>query len=181
MEIKPEKLQEKINTGKCLIIDVRTPIEYQSLHIKNATNIPLDILSEKEILELADKNEEIFVVCQSGKRGETACKKLAEFGFTNVSNIIGGTLACNDAGLDVVLGKKSVSLERQVRIAAGAFILIGFLGSFYISSMIYLSAFVGAGLLFSGITDTCGMALVLAKMPWNKINLNCEKKWKIEL
>jgi len=72
--------------------------------------------------------------------------------------------------LPVVRGKKSIPLERQVRIAAGFLVLLGaVLGFFVHPYFIGLSAFVGAGLMFAGITDTCGMALVLAKMPWNQV------------
>jgi hypothetical protein len=71
--------------------------------------------------------------------------------------------------LPVVRGKKAISLERQVRIAAGSLVLLGVIGSLLIHPyVIGLSAFVGAGLLFAGITDTCGMGMLLARMPWNR-------------
>jgi len=79
-------------------------------------------------------------------------------------------MACVEAGLPVVRGKKAISLERQVRIAAGSLVLLGaVLGSFVHPAFIGLSAFVGAGLAFSGITDTCGMGMILARMPWNQV------------
>jgi hypothetical protein len=86
-----------------------------------------------------------------------------------VVNIEGGTLACVEAGLPVVRGKKAISLERQVRIAAGSLVLLGAALSFVHLAFIGLSAFVGAGLVFAGITDTCGMGMMLARMPWNQI------------
>ena len=89
-------------------------------------------------------------------------------GFSNVVNIEGGTMACVEAGLPVVRGKKAISLERQVRIAAGSLVLLGAALSFVHPAFIGLSAFVGAGLVFAGITDTCGMGLILARMPWNQ-------------
>ena len=85
-------------------------------------------------------------------------------------NVEGGTLACVDAGLPVVRGKKAVSLERQVRIAAGSLVLLGAALSFVHPAFVGLSAFVGAGLVFSGITDTCGMGMILARMPWNQVS-----------
>jgi rhodanese-related sulfurtransferase len=93
-----------------------------------------------------------------------------ETGYSNVISVEGGTNAWSEAGLPVVRGKKAVSLERQVRIAAGFLVLLGIgLGVVVHPYLLGLSAFVGAGLMFSGITDTCGMALVLARMPWNHV------------
>ena len=82
----------------------------------------------------------------------------------------GGTLACVEAGLPVVRGRKAISLERQVRIAAGLLVLLGaLLGWLVHPAFVGLSAFVGAGLVFAGVTDTCGMGLLLARMPWNRV------------
>ena len=82
----------------------------------------------------------------------------------------GGTLACEAANLPVVRGQKAISLERQVRIAAGSLVLIGAILGFWVDPYwIALAAFVGAGLIFAGITDTCGMAMLLARMPWNQV------------
>jgi hypothetical protein len=87
-----------------------------------------------------------------------------------VVNVEGGTQAWAQAALPVVRGKKAISLERQVRIAAGSLVLIGSLLSYFAHPYwIALPAFVGAGLLFSGITDTCGMGMLLARMPWNQV------------
>ena len=84
-------------------------------------------------------------------------------------NVEGGTLAWEQAGLPVVRGKKAMSLERQVRIAAGSLVVLGTaLGAFVHPGFLGLSAFVGAGLVFAGVTDTCGMGMVLARMPWNR-------------
>ncbi len=91
-------------------------------------------------------------------------------GLSDVINIEGGTSAWEQAGLPVVRGKKAMSLERQVRIAAGSLILVGVILSFVVHPyLIGISAFVGAGLVFAGITDTCGMGMMLAKMPWNQV------------
>src|SRR5271157_3127554 len=90
--------------------------------------------------------------------------------YHNVVNVEGGTLEWERAGLPVVRGKKTVSLERQVRIAAGSLVVLGTgLGAFVHPGFLALSAFVGAGLVFAGITDTCGMGMLLARMPWNRV------------
>ena len=113
--------------------------------------------------------EPMYFICRSGSRGQQACEKFVKADFPNVVNVEGGTMACVDAGLPVVRGKKAVSLERQVRIGAGSLVLLGaILGWLVHPAFIGLSAFVGAGLLYSGVTDTCGMGMVLARMPWNR-------------
>jgi rhodanese-related sulfurtransferase len=107
-------------------------------------------------------------VCRSGGRSQQACEKFLKAGFANVVNVEGGTLACENTGLPLVRGKKVISLERQVRIAAGSLVLLGVvLGWLVHPYLVGLSAFVGAGLLFAGLTDTCGMGMLLARMPWN--------------
>ena len=113
--------------------------------------------------------EAVYVICRSGGRGKQACEKFVKSGFLNVVNVDGGTLACVAAGIPTLQGKKTISLERQVRIAAGALVVLGaLLALFYNPSFVLLSGFVGAGLIFAGVTDTCGMAMVLARMPWNQ-------------
>ncbi|MFO1020702.1 MAG: rhodanese family protein [Planctomycetales bacterium] len=105
----------------------------------------------------------------SPEGGEQACQKLLTAGHGQVINVEGGTKAWIAAGQSVIRGKKTISLERQVRIAAGFLVVAGAaLGFFVHPYWIGLSAFVGAGLMFAGITDTCGMAMVLARMPWNQ-------------
>ena len=115
------------------------------------------------------KREPLYIICRSGSRGRQACEKFAAAGYTNVVNVEGGTLAWEQAGLPVVPGKKTISLERQVRIAAGALVVLGTaLGFFVHPAFLSLPAFVGAGLIFAGVTDTCGMGMLLARMPWNR-------------
>ena len=97
------------------------------------------------------------------------CQKLEAAGFTKIVNVAGGTSAWQSAGLPVVEGKKVMSLERQVRIAAGSLVVIGaVVGQFVHPAGYGLSAFIGAGLVFAGVTDTCGMGMMIAKMPWNR-------------
>ena len=101
-----------------------------------------------------------------------ALEKLKGHSERNFVVIDGGLTALKAAGADIISGtKKVVSLERQVRIAAGLFVLVGVLLGYFVSTALFaIAGFVGAGLLFSGITDTCGMAMVLAKMPWNQLS-----------
>ncbi|MBI1247861.1 DUF2892 domain-containing protein [bacterium] len=169
--ISPQELNKLMQNGSCEVIDVRTPAEFQEIHATVATNIPLDRLSPKDVMEARNGSagNPLYVICKSGNRAGKACDKFIAAGYDNVVNIEGGTQAWADAGLPVVRGKKVMSLERQVRITAGFLVLVGaLLGMFVHPYFAGLSAFVGAGLMFAGITDTCGMAMLLAKMPWNQ-------------
>jgi hypothetical protein len=84
-------------------------------------------------------------------------------------NVDGGTLACEAAGLPLVRGKRTLSLDRQVRIAIGLLVLLGaVLGWTVHAAFVALSAFCGAGLIFAGITDRCPLAMAIARMPWNR-------------
>lgn len=171
--ISPHQLAELCKGGKKIdLIDVRTPVEFREVHVEIARNVPLDALDPSAVMQSRNgsKDEPLYLVCRSGSRGRQACEKFLAAGFTNVINVEGGTLACVEGGLPVVRGKKMISLERQVRIAAGLLVLIGsLLGWFVHPAFIGLSAFIGVGLVFAGVTDTCGMGMMLARMPWNQV------------
>ena len=156
---------------KIELIDVRTPVEFREVHLEIARNVPLDQLDPKAVMQARNGShgEPLYVICKSGGRGRQACEKFVKAGFTNVVNVEGGTRPASTAGLPVVRGKKAISLERQVRIAAGSLVLAGSDRLVCVHpAFIWLSAFVGAGLVFAGITDTCGMGMLLARMPWNQ-------------
>jgi rhodanese-related sulfurtransferase len=152
------------------IIDVRTPAEFAAVHLEGATNIPTNELSSDSLRQLhGESSDTLYVLCQSGGRSRKACQSLTEAGV-RVVNVDGGTTACVAAGLPVVRGRGVIGLDRQVRIAAGSLVLIGIAGGWWLNpAWLGLSAFVGAGLVFAGVTDTCGMAMVLAAMPWNRV------------
>lgn len=150
------------------LIDVRTPGEYAALHAAPAELHPLDRISN-EVLGPAKDDAPLYVICKSGARAGQACTKLAASGRNDLVLVEGGTDAWVAAGLPVVTGKGTISLERQVRIAAGSLVLVGVALGFLVHPACFgLSAFVGAGLVFAGVTDTCGMAMLLARMPWNR-------------
>lgn len=171
--INPQQLAElrKCN-GKLDLIDVRTPVEFREVHVEFARNVPLDRLDPAALMQSrsGSNDQPVYLICRSGSRGRQACEKFLAAGFTNVVNVEGGTLACVEGGLPVIRGKKTITLERQVRIAAGLLVLIGaLLGLLVHPVFIGLSIFVGAGLVFAGVTDTCGMGMMLARMPWNQV------------
>lgn len=153
------------------VIDVRTPAEFREVHATIARNVPLETLQAEQLLRdrNGSANQPLYVICNSGNRSRKACEKLIEAGCANVVNVEGGTKAWEQAALPVVRGKKTISLERQVRITAGAIVLIASVLALTVHPYFAgIAAFVGAGLVFAGVTDTCGMAMVLAKMPWNQ-------------
>ena len=171
--ISPQQLADLCKSGKIDVIDVRTPVEFREVHVEFARNVPLDKLDPAAVMQNRNgsKDEPLYLICRSGSRGRQACEKFLAAGFTNIINVEGGTLACVESGLPVVRGQKMISLERQVRIAAGLLVLIGaLLGWLVHPAFVGLAAFVGAGLVFAGVTDTCGMGLMLARMPWNQVS-----------
>ena len=171
--ISPQRLAELHRNGQPFdLVDVRTPVEYRGVHAVMARNVPLDSFDPHVVMGSRNgkTDQPLYVICRSGTRGQKACEKVLRAGYDNIINVEGGTEAWEQAGFPVVRGKKAISLERQVRIAAGFLVLLGaVLGFFLHPYFIGLSAFVGAGLIFAGITDTCGMAMMLAKMPWNQV------------
>ncbi len=167
--ILPAELQNILTTQpSATVIDVRTPVEFAEVHVPQARSVSLDEL-KPSLLQLP-KDQPVYLLCRSGQRATKAAEKFAKEGFTQPVVVAGGTLAWIDANLPVTRGTtKVISLERQVRIAAGAIVFAGVLLARFVNpNFIWLSGFVGAGLVFAGITDFCGMGLLLAKLPWNK-------------
>jgi rhodanese-related sulfurtransferase len=167
--ISPVELEKIVTTQpSATVIDVRTPVEFAEVHVPQARNIPLDEL-KPNTLQL-QKDQPAYLLCRSGQRATKAAEKFTREGFTEPVVVEGGTQAWIAANLAVTRGTtKVISLERQVRIAAGAIVFTGVLLAHFVNyNFIWLSGFVGAGLVFAGITDFCGMGLLLAKLPWNK-------------
>lgn len=170
--IEPAELHQLLAQGPDLaLLDVRTPVEFAEAHVPQASNIPLNSLCAAETGRIRPSLEERTGLCSLPHRG--ACQKGG--GDTHKGRFLRGDrrgrryTGLGRCGLPLERGRISmISLERQVRIAAGSLVLIGLiLGYFVTPWFIALSAFVGAGLVFAGITDYCGMGLLLAKLPWN--------------
>jgi rhodanese-related sulfurtransferase len=154
--------------GKAHLIDVRTPAEFRAVHAQGAQLMPLDALDVEGIKASVPTGAMLHLLCKSGNRAKMAAEKLIAAGCACVV-VEGGTDAWEKAGLPVSRGKKAMSLERQVRIAAGFMVLSGVVLGFTVHPNWFgLSGFVGAGLMFAGITDTCMMGMFIAKCPWNK-------------
>ena len=168
--LSPKELAATLQSGEApVLLDVRTPMEFREIHVEGAQLSPLDELDPTAIARQHGNAPACVVICRSGKRACNAAEKLTAAGMKNLRVLDGGMLAWAEAGLPANRGKKSISLERQVRIAAGLLVLAGVtLGLWVHPGFFGLSSFVGAGLTFAGITDWCGMGLLLAKAPWNR-------------
>jgi rhodanese-related sulfurtransferase len=168
--LDPSETHEK--RSEMVIVDVRTPAEFQELHIEGSVSSPLSDFDAGEAIRLADAAAVgCVLVCLSGGRAQQAAQTLLRSGMTpeRIHLLEGGIQAWESRGLPLIRGKKAISLERQVRIAAGALVVMGAALGFFVNPVwIGISAFVGLGLVFAGITDTCGMGMLLARMPWNQ-------------
>lgn len=165
--INVEELSRLIEADMSLqLIDVRSPGEYASGHLPRAINIPLE-QADSRIDDLGQGP--VALLCQSGARANMACEMLRHH-HPNLLIVEGGTQAWIEAGKPVTGTNASRwSLERQVRFIAGLLVLTGSILAIAVSPVwVYLAMLVGAGLTFAGLTNVCGMALLLGKMPWNQ-------------
>lgn len=165
--ITSKKLNSKIEANeRHHLIDVRTTPEFNSESINaECRNIPLDRIRELDL----PKSSEIILICASGNRSGRAREALAELGYTNVYSLDGGLANWKANKLPTRQVSGTLPIMRQVQIAAGVLVLLGTLGSLFVSSaLVWLAAFVGAGLTFAGLSGWCGMATLLGHMPWNR-------------
>ncbi|HWL53269.1 MAG TPA: rhodanese-like domain-containing protein [Chthoniobacteraceae bacterium] len=165
--VTPAEVHE--NREELLLVDVRTPAEFETFHVADSALHPFGELPPGRLRELAAAGRPCVVVCLTGKRALEAARKLEENGLRDLRVLEGGLRAWVDEGLPVERGRKRMSLERQVRIAAGSLIAGGTILALAVHpAWSLLSGLIGAGLVFAGITDTCGMGSLLARMPWNR-------------
>lgn len=151
------------------LLDVRTPGEYESAHIHGAYNVPLDTLDEHGPDIRANVDQPVVLICQSGQRARKAEDALRGAGMPNLHVLDGGMSGWLAAGKAVQRGRQRISLERQVRIAAGALAATGGLLAVVANPLFgLLAVFIGSGLVFAGLTDTCGLAMVLSRLPYNR-------------
>jgi rhodanese-related sulfurtransferase len=170
--INSRELQRRLAAGQpARLLDVRTPGEHAAAHVPGAQLIPLDELDPVAFgRERGNDSSPVYVICQSGERARRAIEKLARAGVQGCILVEGGTQAWIDAGLPVNLGKSRVlPLMRQVQIVVGSFSAAGAGLALSVNPRFALIPLVlGCGLLFAGLSGFCGLALLLAKMPWNK-------------
>lgn len=166
--LKPAEAKRLLDAGGALLVDVREPMEYAREHIPGAALVPLAKLSGETLTAAAGKI--LIFHCQSGNRTANAGDRLLACGAPDVAVLDGGMQAWKAAGLPTLLDRRQpIDLMRQVQIAAGGLVLLGVLLAALVDPwFLILSGFVGAGLMFAGITGFCGMARLLKTMPWNR-------------
>ena len=150
------------------IIDVRTPGEFETVHIAGAYNVPLDLLREHRDEIRNHLDEHIVLVCHSGQRASQAEEALRAGGLGNVHILDGGMSAWEAAGCPVNRGSKRWDLQRQVRFVAGTIVALSILASVAVPGMKWLAFAMGAGLSITAVTNTCLMGMLLAKLPYNR-------------
>lgn len=167
-KISVEDLQRlRIKDPGAQVIDVREPVEYKSCRISNTDNRPLSEINDW--IHRLDSAKPAYLICRSGGRAAQAAEKLEAKGC-DVCVVEGGVEAWKAKQLPLEIHKTSRwELERQVRFAAGALVTVGILLSWWAHpGFLFLSLFVGCGLIFAAVTNTCGMGLMLGRCPWNR-------------
>ena len=151
------------------LLDVRTPSEYETAHIPGAYNVPLDLLGEHGREIRSNVDVPVVLICQSGQRARRAEEALRAAGMPNLHVLDGGMSAWISARRSVVRRTPRMSLERQVRIAAGSLVALGGALALLVGPVFAIvPTLVGSGLVFSGLTNTCGMGILLARLPYNR-------------
>jgi rhodanese-related sulfurtransferase len=166
--IDSRTLREWLAEGRDVtMVDVRTPAEFETIHIPGSSNVPLDMLDEHRA-ELQHLTHPLVLVCRSGNRATQAERKLAEVGPPTVTVLEGGMIAWEQSGGNVRRGQQCWDIERQVRLAAGSLVLAGVLASVAFEPAKWLAGAVGAGLTVAALTNTCAMGTLLSKLPYNR-------------
>ncbi|MFI7218081.1 rhodanese-like domain-containing protein [Micromonospora maritima] len=162
-------LRELIAAGRApRLLDVRTPGEFEATHVPGAYNVPLDLLREHRAELRNHLDEDVVLICRSGARAAQAEQALATVGLPNLKVLDGGMLAWQATNAPVVQGRPRWDLERQVRLVAGTIVLAAVVGSVFVPGLKWVAAFIGAGLTFAALTNTCAMGMLLGKLPYNR-------------
>lgn len=168
--IAPREVVRLASSAPVRLVDVRTSGEFAAARVPGARSLPLDELTEERLRTPHPSGDHtVYLLCASGARARLAAATVDAFPGWRAVVVDGGLSAWRSAGLPVIAGRGVISLERQVRIAAGALILSGALIGWGIHPAGFaLAGAIGAGLVVAGVTDTCGLALLLARAPWNR-------------
>ena len=169
VSISPQDLKKRLQAEGVELIDVRGELEYAQEHIKGARLVPLDKVASYDFSDISDKA--VVFLCRSGQRTSMASELLSLTPFKEIMLLEGGLMAWISAGLPTrKLTKAPIDIMRQVQVIAGSLVLLGvLLGLTVHSGFLFIAAFVGAGLALAGLTGFCGMARILAVMPWNRV------------
>ncbi len=169
--ITPGEARRRLDDGSAILVDIREPMEHAREAIPDAFLRPVSTFDPRSLTGIGGKNAPVIIFhCQSGKRTADNAERLRDCGVPQVYILQGGLSGWKAAGFPTRIDRtKPIEMQRQVQIAAGLLILTGLLLAWLVSPLFLgLSAFVGAGLVFAGISGWCGMARVLGMMPWNR-------------
>lgn len=171
-KVQASQVHEQLQAGaRVALIDVRTPVEHEEMHIAGSQLMPLDALDAAAVKRATAGAENCVVICRSGRRAEQALNKLHAAGCGNLAVLDGGVLAWESAGLPLEHSAHNrLPLMRQVQLVIGVLALLGSVLALTVhKNFALLPAFLGAGLTMAGATGWCGLAILLSKMPWNKV------------
>lgn len=159
-------LRQMLESGDApQLIDVRTPGEFETVHIPGSSNVPLDLLRAHRAELRSHLDEQAVLICQSGQR---AAQAFAEAGLPGLRILTGGINAWQAARAPVATGQARWGLERQVRLVAGSIVLGSILTSTVFPRAKWIAAAIGGGLTFAALSNTCAMGMLLAKLPYNR-------------
>ncbi|MCC5953864.1 MAG: rhodanese-like domain-containing protein [Acidimicrobiia bacterium] len=154
--------------AECRLLDVRSPAEFEHVHIPGAYNVPLDTLGEHASDISRHVEVPVVLVCRSGMRASQAEQRLAATGMSNVHVLDGGMQAWEGGGGSVKRGRPRWDIERQVRLVAGSIVLVSILASLAWPGARFVAGAVGLGLTVAALTNTCAMGMLLGKLPYNR-------------
>jgi rhodanese-related sulfurtransferase len=165
-EIDPQTARQWTEAGQAVLVDVREPDEHAAERIEGATLNPLSRFDPGQVPE----GSKVILHCHSGRRSLEARARLTQMGRAEVYSMAGGIQGWRKAGLPTRVNPRAptISIMRQVQMTAGSIVFIGTVLGLISPWFLIIPAFVGAGLVFAGLSGTCGMALMLARMPWNR-------------
>jgi rhodanese-related sulfurtransferase len=170
--ISPREAKRRLAAGTAVLVDIREPMEHAREAIPGARSAPLSSYDTQSLQGLQSENAPAVIFhCQSGKRTSDNAERLRTCGAPEVYLLEGGLSGWKSAGLETRVDRsKPIEMQRQVQIAAGSLVLTGLALAYFVSPwFLALSAFVGTGLVFAGISGWCGMAKMLGSMPWNRV------------
>ncbi|SFR02236.1 Rhodanese-related sulfurtransferase [Lentzea waywayandensis] len=169
MKVDVAQLRQQVGAGLGpRLIDVRTPGEFETAHIPGSYNVPLDLLREHREELRRHLDEQVVLICRSGRRAVEAEQALAAAGLPNLRLLDGGIVAWQAGGGEVRHGAPRWDLERQVRLVAGTIVFTAVVVGLLVPPVTWLAGLVGAGLVVASLTNTCVMGMLLAKLPYNR-------------
>ena len=179
--VTPKQLHAEQLAGKSpALVDVRTAAEYRAGHIPGAELIPGDlspaIIEDRLGRPAPGRDETLYITCHAGQRAARAAETLRQSGLSNIALVEGGTQGWEQAGLPLQRCGSAISLERQVQIAIGSLLILKVVLGYGVHELFFAAAaFIGAGLIFAGVSRWCGMSELMARLPWNR-SVNCPEQ-----